>query len=205
MTDPATTPDHILALTGVEVAYGGVIQVLRGVSLEVPRGAIVAILGANGAGKTTTLRAISGLLPYQNGKIIGGSIHFDGAETTGTDTAALVRGGMAQVMEGRRIFAEISVDDNLKTGAYTRKDKAGVVESYERVMDLFPRLRERHKQVAGCMSGGGYYTEAAKAYGERRTAPSCTARSTARRWPRPLERGLPSSVSPCDHRHHRNR
>ena len=154
MTDPATTPDHILALTGVEVAYGGVIQVLRGVSLEVPRGAIVAILGANGAGKTTTLRAISGLLPYQNGKIIGGSIHFDGAETTGTDTAALVRGGMAQVMEGRRIFAEISVDDNLKTGAYTRKDKAGVVESYERVMDLFPRLRERHKQVAGYMSGG---------------------------------------------------
>ena len=121
MTEPATTPDHILALTGVEVAYGGVIQVLRGVSLEVPRGAIVAILGANGAGKTTTLRAISGLLPYQNGKIIGGSIHFDGAETTGADTAALVRGGMAQVMEGRRIYAEISVADNLKTGAYAER------------------------------------------------------------------------------------
>ena len=133
------------------------------------------------------LRAISGLLPYQNGKRSSAvRSHFDGAETTGTDTAALVRGGMAQVMEGRRIFAEISVDDNFKTGAHTRKDKAGVVESYERVMDLFPRLRERHKQVAGCMSGGGYYTEAAKAYGERRTAPSCTARSTARRWPRPL-------------------
>ena len=172
MTDSATTTDHVLALTGVEVACGGVIQVLRGVSLEVSRGAIVAILGANGAGKTTALRAISGLLPYQNGKIIGGSIHFDGAETTGTDTAALVRRGIAQVMEGRRIFAEISVDDNLKTGAYTRKDKAGIVESYERVMDLFQRLREQHKQIAGYMSGGEYYTppEAVKAYAETKNS-----------------------------------
>ena len=154
MTSPPTASPDILTLENVEVVYGGVIKVLRGVSLVVPRGQIVAILGANGAGKTTTLRAVSGLLPYQNGRIVGGSVHFDGADTTGTDTAALVRGGMAQVMEGRRIFAEISVDDNLKTGAYTRKDKAGITESYERVMGLFPRLRERHKQIAGYMSGG---------------------------------------------------
>ena len=146
--------DAILSLDRVEVAYGGVIRVLRGVSLSVPTGKIVAILGANGAGKTTTLRAISGLLIYQSGAVTAGSISFDGSDTTGTDTATLVRRGMAQVMEGRRIFAELSVDDNLKTGAYTRKDKAGIVASYDRVMGLFPRLAERHKQVAGYMSGG---------------------------------------------------
>ena len=109
--------DAILSVDRVEVVYGGVIRVLRGVSLSVPTGKIVAILGANGAGKTTTLRAISGLLVYQSGAITAGSISFDGSDTTGTDTATLVRGGMAQVMEGRRIFAELSVDDNLKTGA----------------------------------------------------------------------------------------
>ena len=154
MTETSNSSPHILALENVEVVYGGVINVLRGVSLVVPRGQIVAILGANGAGKTTTLRAISGLLLYQNGRIVRGTIHFDGTESTAVDTAALVRGGMAQVMEGRRIFAELSVDDNLKTGAYTRKDKAGISESYDRVMTLFPRLKERHKQVAGYMSGG---------------------------------------------------
>ncbi len=122
--------------------------------MTVPRGQVVAILGANGAGKTTTLRAISGLLPYQNGRITAGSVSFDGSDVTGSDTAKLVRGGMAQVMEGRRIFAELTVDDNLRAGAYTRKDKVGIRESYDRVMGLFPRLAERHKQVAGYMSGG---------------------------------------------------
>ncbi len=141
-------------MQGVEVVYGGVIQVLRGVSLEVPTGKIVSILGANGAGKTTALRAISGLLTYQGGKVTAGSVNFNGVNTTETDTASLVRSGMAQVMEGRRIFAELSVDDNLKTGAYTRKDRAGVAESYAKVMELFPRLAERHKQIAGYMSGG---------------------------------------------------
>ena len=149
----SSTPD-ILELQAVEVVYGGAIQVLRGVTMRVPTGRIVAILGANGAGKTTTLRAVSGLLLYQNGRITNGTVRFDGADSTGVDTAALVRRGMAQVMEGRRIFSELTVDDNLKVGAYTRSDKSGVKESYDRVMTLFPRLAERHKQVAGYMSGG---------------------------------------------------
>jgi branched-chain amino acid transport system ATP-binding protein len=153
-TSATTQNDAILQLSDVEVVYGGAIQVLRGISLAVTRGQIVAILGANGAGKTTTLRAISGLLLYQNGRITSGNIRFDGKDSTGVDTATLVRGGMAQVMEGRRIFSELSVDDNLKTGAYARKDKAGIKESYDQVMTLFPRLAERHKQVAGYMSGG---------------------------------------------------
>jgi branched-chain amino acid transport system ATP-binding protein len=144
----------ILAVTGVEVVYGGAIQVLRNVSLSVPTGSVVAILGANGAGKTTMLRAISGLLSYHAGRVTKGSVSFNGAETTGADPSSLVRGGMAQVMEGRRIFAELSVDENLKAGAYTRKDRAAISGSYERVMTLFPRLGERHKQVAGYMSGG---------------------------------------------------
>lgn len=148
------TSADILSVSDLEVAYGGVIQVLRGISLRVPLGSVVAILGANGAGKTTLLRAVSGLLGYQNGKVTGGSIHMDGVDITGRPPAANVRAGMAQVMEGRRIFAELSVDENLKAGAFTRKDKAEVRTSRERVMELFPRLGERHKQVAGYMSGG---------------------------------------------------
>jgi branched-chain amino acid transport system ATP-binding protein len=150
----AATQPPILAVEGVEVVYGGAIQVLRGVSLEVPTGSVVAILGANGAGKTTLLRAISGLLLYQNGAITAGHVRFNGDDTTGVDSSALVRNGMAQVMEGRRIFAPLTVDENLKTGAYTRKDKAQIKESYDQVMVLFPRLAERRKQVAGYMSGG---------------------------------------------------
>ena len=144
----------ILEVNDVDVIYGGAIQVLRGVSLAVTDGSIVSILGANGAGKTTLLRAISGLLSYHGGRIVTGSVRFGGTETTATEAATLVRSGMAQVMEGRRIFAELTVDDNLKTGAYTRQDKAQLPASYERVMDLFPRLRERRTQVAGYMSGG---------------------------------------------------
>jgi branched-chain amino acid transport system ATP-binding protein len=149
-----TTTDAILDLHNVDVFYGGAIQVLRGVSMHVPTGSIVSILGANGAGKTSTLRAISGLLLYQGGRITTGSVRFNGVDITGTDPSANVKAGMAQVMEGRRIFAELSVDENLQAGSYTRKDKAEVKASYERVMDLFPRLKERHKQVAGYMSGG---------------------------------------------------
>jgi branched-chain amino acid transport system ATP-binding protein len=146
--------DAILDLHNVEVFYGGAIQVLRGVSMHVPTGSIVSILGANGAGKTSTLRAISGLLLYQGGRITSGTVHFNGTDITGTDPSANVKAGMAQVMEGRRIFAELSVDENLQAGSYTRKDKGEIKASYERVMDLFPRLKERHKQVAGYMSGG---------------------------------------------------
>jgi branched-chain amino acid transport system ATP-binding protein len=154
-----TQTDSILELRDVEVFYGGAIQVLRGISLSVPRGKVVSILGANGAGKTSTLRAISGLLVYQGGRITSGSVTFDGVDITGRDPSANVKAGMAQVMEGRRIFAELTVDENLQAGSYTRKnfsraDKAANLENYSRVMDLFPRLQERRKQVAGYMSGG---------------------------------------------------
>jgi branched-chain amino acid transport system ATP-binding protein len=151
---PTPPGSAILELDNVEVVYGGAIQVLRGVSMRVTTGTVVAILGANGAGKTTALRAISGLLLYQNGRVTSGSVRFDGTDTSSVDTATLVRNGMAQVMEGRRIFSELSVDDNLKVGAYTRNDRAGVKESYDRVLTLFPRLAERHKQTAGYLSGG---------------------------------------------------
>jgi branched-chain amino acid transport system ATP-binding protein len=156
---PSTRPrlsggDSILTVDAVEVVYGAAINVLRGVSLKVPTGQIVAILGANGAGKTTLLRAISGLLLYQGGAITNGSVTFAGNDITGRDASANVRGGMAQVMEGRRVFAQLTVDDNLRTGSYTRKDKAGIKQSYDRVMTLFPRLGERRKQLAGYMSGG---------------------------------------------------
>jgi branched-chain amino acid transport system ATP-binding protein len=155
--DTATANDlsqPVLAVRAIDVIYGGAIHVLRNVSLTVNTGAVVSILGANGAGKTTLLRAISGLLSYHNGRVANGSVEFRGTESTGTNPAALVRNGMAQVMEGRRIFSELTVDDNLRTGAFTRKDKAASALSYARVMELFPRLAERRKQVAGYMSGG---------------------------------------------------
>jgi branched-chain amino acid transport system ATP-binding protein len=153
-TSAAESISPVLSVRGVDVIYGGAIHVLRDVSLTVEPGAVVSILGANGAGKTTLLRAISGLLSYHNGRVARGSVTFLGKESTGNDPAALVRGGMAQVMEGRRIFSELTVDDNLRTGAFTRKDKAASAISYSRVMELFPRLAERRKQVAGYMSGG---------------------------------------------------
>jgi branched-chain amino acid transport system ATP-binding protein len=144
----------ILEVSDLNVVYGGAIEVLRGVSLRVERGTVVSILGANGAGKTTLLRAISGLLSHHTGRVTGGSINFNGTSTGDADATTLVRSGMAQVMEGRRIFGELSVDDNLKTGAYTRRDNAETADSYARVLDMFPRLQERRKQIAGYLSGG---------------------------------------------------
>ncbi|MBW3619464.1 MAG: ABC transporter ATP-binding protein [Actinobacteria bacterium] len=144
----------MLEVANLEVVYNDVILVLRGLSLTVPDGKIVALLGANGAGKTTTLRAISGLLDVHEGDITKGSIRFDGEDVTEAAASDIVRLGIKQVLEGRRIFAELTVDENLRTGAYTNKDKQSVTDSYERVMDLFPRLKERRKSVAGYMSGG---------------------------------------------------
>jgi branched-chain amino acid transport system ATP-binding protein len=143
-----------LAVSSLEVVYSDVIVALRGVSLEVPTGQVVALLGANGAGKTTLLRAITGLLGSHRGRVTKGSVHLGAADITRSDATKIVRSGLAQVMEGRRIFAELTVDENLRTGAYTRRDRAGVAESYERVMDLFPALRERRRSVAGYLSGG---------------------------------------------------
>ena len=151
MGDPAAT---LLDIRNVEVVYSDVILVLRGVSLRVNRGEIVALLGANGAGKTTLLRAVTGLLEVHRGQITKGEVHFDQMIIDHQDPSKLVRAGVAQVMEGRRIFAELTVDENLKAGAYTVRDRAEAAASYERVMELFPVLKPRQKDVAGYMSGG---------------------------------------------------
>ena len=144
----------MLEISNLEVVYNEVILVLRGLSLVVPDGKIVALLGANGAGKTTTLRAITGLLGIHEGVITKGTVTFDGQRLDEMAAAAIVRAGVTQVMEGRRTFADLTVDENLMCGAYTNRDKASVNAARERVFDLFPRLYERRDQVAGYMSGG---------------------------------------------------
>ncbi len=144
----------LLAVKNLEVVYGSSIRVLRGVSLDVPVGEVVALLGANGAGKTTLLRAVSGLLAGQNGRIVRGTIELDGSSITGLATPNIVRRGLAQVMEGRRIFAELTVDENLRAGAFTRRDRANVKDTYQHVLDMFPVLAARRRDVAGYLSGG---------------------------------------------------
>ncbi|MGE4426675.1 MAG: ABC transporter ATP-binding protein [Solirubrobacteraceae bacterium] len=143
----------MLAVHGLEVVYDDVVLVLRGVSLEVPTGAIVALLGANGAGKTTLLRAITGLLDIHRGRITKGEVLLAGERISGRDAPAIVRRGVAQVMEGRRVFAEMTVDENLRSGGFTR-NRAQNREAYERVMELFPTLAERRDATAGYLSGG---------------------------------------------------
>ena len=142
----------MLTVSNLEVVYDDVILVLRGVSLEVPAGSIVALLGANGAGKTTLLRAVSGLLGIHEGEITKGEIVFDGSRIEQLPPAQIVSAGLKQVMEGRRVFGEFSVEENLRVGAYANpKDtKANI----ERVFDMFPVLRDRRRQTAGYLSGG---------------------------------------------------
>jgi branched-chain amino acid transport system ATP-binding protein len=152
--DTPALPTPILAVRDLEVVYGSAIHVLRGVSLEVEPGAIVALLGANGAGKTTLLRAVSGLLRFHRGAVTQGSVAFEGERIDRHDASAIVRLGISQVMEGRRIFAELTVDENLRAGAYTRRDRSGIKKSYERVLELFPVLAERRRSTAGYLSGG---------------------------------------------------
>jgi branched-chain amino acid transport system ATP-binding protein len=144
----------VLDIANLEVVYNDVILVLRGVSLSVPDGEIVALLGGNGAGKTTTLRAISGLLDVHDGKVTKGSVTFAGERIDGLGAADIVRRGIKLVLEGRRIFAEMTVEENLTAGGYTNRDRVAVATAYDRVMTLFPRLAERRKQVAGYLSGG---------------------------------------------------
>ncbi|HXZ52122.1 MAG TPA: ABC transporter ATP-binding protein [Burkholderiales bacterium] len=151
----ADAREAILAVNNIEVVYDHVILVLKGVSLGVPRGAIVALLGANGAGKTTTLKAISNLLHSERGEVTKGSIVFDGAEVHALSPNELVRRGCAQVMEGRHCFAHLTVEENLLTGAFTRRDgKATVAKDLDLVYSYFPRLRERRNSLAGYTSGG---------------------------------------------------
>jgi branched-chain amino acid transport system ATP-binding protein len=144
----------VLAVRNLEVVYNDVIKVLRGVSLEVSQDSIVALLGANGAGKTTVLRSISGLLEVHRGDVTKGSIEFNGERIDHRDAADIVGMGVVQVLEGRRIFAELTVEENLKTGSYTVTDKGRAAASHDRVMELFPRLKERLKATAGYLSGG---------------------------------------------------
>lgn len=146
--------EPILEVRGVEAVYDDAIRALRGVSLEVPRGSVVALLGGNGAGKTTLLRAVSGLLRSHNGAITAGSIAFNGVEIRRTKPSRIVRMGMAQVMEGRRIFPELSVEENLRSGAFTRRNRAEIAASHARVLELFPKLAERRRSTAGYLSGG---------------------------------------------------
>ncbi|MCZ2413333.1 MAG: ABC transporter ATP-binding protein [Burkholderiales bacterium] len=147
----AGTP--ILTVNNIEVVYDEVILVLRGVSLEVPEGEIVALLGPNGAGKSTTLKAISGLLRTEDGEVTRGNVTFMGEEIANMAPEQIVRRGIFQVMEGRRIVEDMTVVENLRLGAYTRRDSAGVRRDLDMVFDFFPRLRER-TGLAGYLSGG---------------------------------------------------
>jgi branched-chain amino acid transport system ATP-binding protein len=149
----ATGPT-VLSVRDLEVSYSGMVPVLQGVSLEVPAGAIVALLGANGAGKTTLLRAISGLLGVHRARVTQGRVELDGEPVDGLPAAARVRRGLAQVMEGRRIFKELTVDENLTAGGFTRRDRAGIAATRTQVLSLFPVLAERRRSVAGYLSGG---------------------------------------------------
>ncbi|MEI7769060.1 MAG: ABC transporter ATP-binding protein [Chloroflexales bacterium] len=143
----------MLALNNIEVIYSDVILVLKGLSLEVKEGQIVALLGSNGAGKSTTLKAISGLLKTENGAVTDGEVRFLGQPIHKKDAAAIVRAGIFQVMEGRRVFEHLTVEENLRAGAYTQW-QVMFPEDLELVYSYFPRLRERRNQRAGFLSGG---------------------------------------------------
>ena len=147
--------DPILSVNNIEVIYDHVILVLKGVSLTVPEGGIVALLGANGAGKTTTLKAVSNLLGAERGDVTKGSIIFKGEEVQSLSPNDLVRRGCIQVMEGRHCFGHLTVEENLLTGAYTRRDGWGAIQAdLEMVYTYFPRLKERRTSLAGYTSGG---------------------------------------------------
>ena len=144
----------VLNVNGIEVIYNHVILVLKGVSLNVPEGKIVAILGGNGAGKTTTLRAISNLLRGERGEVTKGSIELRGERIENLSPADLVQRGVVQVMEGRHCFAHLTIEENLLTGAYTRKDKGEIARNLEKVYSYFPRLKTRRTSQAAYTSGG---------------------------------------------------
>ncbi len=149
------TADAILSVGNIEVIYNHVILVLKGVSLTVPRGGIVALLGANGAGKTTTLKAISNLLRAERGEVTKGSITLNGEAVHALSPNELVRRGCIQVMEGRHCFGHLTIEENLLTGAFTRTDGGAAIRAdLEKVYGYFPRLRERRSSQAGYTSGG---------------------------------------------------
>ncbi|WP_376788486.1 ABC transporter ATP-binding protein [Thermoflexus sp.] len=144
----------MLELNNIEVVYNDIILVLKGLSLKVEEGQIVALLGANGAGKTTTLKAISGLLKPDDGEVTDGSILFMGEPIHNKEAEEIVRMGIFQVMEGRRVFEHLTVEENLLAGAYTRRDRQNIRRDMARVYEYFPRLAEQRNQKAGYLSGG---------------------------------------------------
>ncbi len=151
-TAPGASPSGLLTINNIEVIYDEVILVLRGLSLDVPEGKIVALLGSNGAGKSTTLKAISGLLPSERGEITDGSISFDGRDITRMDAAARVKNGLSLCMEGRHVFEHLSVHENLVAGGYARGGAAP--EDFDLVYTYFPMLADMRSRVAGYLSGG---------------------------------------------------
>ena len=157
MAETAALPNReiLLEVNNIEVIYNHVILVLKGVSLSVPKGGIVALLGGNGAGKTTTLKAISNLLESERGEVTKGTIRYRGEPVAEMNPSALVRRGVIQVMEGRHCFEHLTVEENLLTGAYTRRDGRGAIDAdLEKVYAYFPRLKERRRSQAGYTSGG---------------------------------------------------
>src|SRR5277367_1440792 len=151
----AEAPSPILDVANIEVIYNSVVLVLKGVSLSVPKGGIVALLGANGAGKTTTLKAISNLLRAERGEVTKGKILFQGERVDRLSPNDLVRRGAIQVMEGRHCFGHLTIEENLLTGAFTRSDgRAAVMRDLERIYQYFPKLKPRRAALAGYVSGG---------------------------------------------------
>jgi branched-chain amino acid transport system ATP-binding protein len=144
----------MLQVKNIEVIYMKVIQVLRGVSLEIQEGKIAALLGANGAGKTTTLKAISGMLKTEEGEVTGGRIEFEGKRIDGNGPETIAAMGISQAMEGRRVLEHLSVEENLYVGAYCRKDRSGVKKDLELVFDYFPKIRSLRQRTSGYLSGG---------------------------------------------------
>ncbi|MFZ3128238.1 MAG: ABC transporter ATP-binding protein [Rhodoferax sp.] len=146
--------DHVLEVNNIEVIYNKVVQALRGLSLAVPRGQIVALLGSNGAGKSTTLKAISGLLALEDGELKSGSIQFNGQTTARQEPQQLVRQGLSHVMEGRRVFEDLTIEENLVAATYALTGRKDAKPDFDLVYTYFPRLYERHKSLAGYLSGG---------------------------------------------------
>ena len=155
MLDQTQDHENLLEVNNIEVIYNHVILVLKGVSLNVPKGGITALLGGNGAGKTTTLKAISNLLKSERGEVTKGHITYRGDHIAHSEPADLVKRGVVQVMEGRHCFEHLTVEENLLTGSYTRRDGKGAIEAdLEMVYNYFPRLKDRRKSQAGYTSGG---------------------------------------------------
>ena len=144
----------MLQVNNIEVIYDKAILVLKGMSLYVPEGKIVALLGSNGAGKSTTLKAISGLLKAEEGEVTDGDIQFEGERLDKLEAEQIVRRGVFQVMEGRRVFEDLTVDENIQMGGYIRSDRAALKRDHDLMFDYFPRLKERRNQLAGYLSGG---------------------------------------------------